>query len=219
MNSININQKFKMGVSYYIITRITPLTIFYKPCKTFKQAEFNKSVTFYSVSDYDYYYSLMDQPSDTAIESKILINRFLNSNYKLINYSLFGRVFKNSLLLEDVFVDTCEAFIDPERLRKKYELYVKLTFLKFDNAPKNEEASKLKVLSIHKLKNLFNSNQNEYTLLLNEMSEDENKRFLNQPQFHTNYLNLYNTLTSNENKQKYKIIIELANQPNMNINH
>ena len=51
------------------------------------------------------------------------------------------------------------------------------------------------------------------------MSEDENKRFLNQPQFHTNYLNLYNTLTSNENKQKYKIIIELANQPNMNINH
>ena len=109
-------------------------------------------------------------------------------------------------MLEDVFVDTCEAFIDPERLRKKYELYVKLTFLKFDNAPNNEEASKLKVLSIHKLKNIFNSNPNEYTLLLNKMSEDENKRFFNQPQFHTNYLNLYNTLTSNENKQKYKII-------------
>ena len=120
---INRNQPF-------IITKLTPKTIFFKPLTKIIDVSYNNDVLLYSSGKYETYTSYLAEPLDTDRTEKILKIKFY---YKIINYNIVNRVFQNGILLpENINIQNCDAIINPNKTKEKYSFKNKLMFLVFD---------------------------------------------------------------------------------------
>ena len=191
-----LNQIFLSNKNPNIITKITPKTIFFKPCKKIIEVSYNDDVLLYSIGERDVYTSFLPEPIDDTRATKNLKTSFYHD---IINYSIIDRVFKNGkILTENVNIHNCEAIIDLITTEHKYKIKNKLLFLDLDMCKNEPTTKKLKLETIQELRNIFEADPERTTKILNKISNDMKDEYKHLPAENFIFLERYNKLCSDE---------------------
>ena len=191
-----IGQIFLNSNKPYIITKLTPKTIFYKLLTKKIDVSYNNDVLLYSSAKYEIYTSYLAEPIDTDRTEKKLKIKFYD---KIINYNIVNRVFQNGILLpENINIQNCDAIINPNKTKEKFSFKNKLMFLVFDMCKNDTRISKIKLDTIRELKAIFEAEPEQTTIMLNKITDELNREFQNLPHVQFNFLEKYNNLCSDE---------------------
>ena len=167
-----IGQIFLNSNKPYIITKLTPKTIFYKLLTKKIDVSYNNDVLLYCIGEYDVYTSYLEEPANIDKTEKTLKHKFC---YEILNYNINDRVFRNGKLLpENINIQNCEAIINPNRTKEKYRIKNKLMFLVFDMCKNDINVNKLKLETIQQLRAIFEADPARITKMLNEISDETN---------------------------------------------
>ena len=189
-----LSQIFINNKTPYIITKLTPKTIFFKPCKKLIEVSYNDDVLLYSIGERDIYNSFLPEAIEDAKTTKNLKTNFYHD---IINYSIIDRVFKNGKILpENINIHNCEAIIDPITTEDKYKIKNKLLFLEFDIGKHDIRINKNKLETIQELRDIFETNPERITKILNTISNELIDIYKHLPAEQFNFLERYNKLCS-----------------------
>ena len=125
MQTLQINQIFLNHGEPCIITKMTPKTIFIKPCRIAIEHSFDMNVMWETYENVLSFCSYLPEPKLNEQETKIFKKDF---KLKPITVDeIINRVYKNGNLIEPTIAEH-EAFINPDRLKLKYEIMVSILF-------------------------------------------------------------------------------------------